>query len=182
MARRGTTVVKDNVSQFARAIDVLATTRVMVGVPASKDARDGETITNSEIGYLMENGIPENNVPARPHQAPGIRRAQAKINDYLKQAGRLALEGKPDSVTRAYMAAGQAGVTGIKEVIREGVPPPLADSTIRRRAAKRRGAKLEMERRARGEAPGVDLVKPLINTGQYLNAQTFVLRKISRNK
>lgn len=166
MARKlGLVTVIDKTAQLSRAIDVLTGTRVMVGVPAEHDDREDENksgLNNAEIGYLMENGIPERNVPARPHMKPGVKRAQSKINDYLKQAGRLALEGKPDAVMRAFHAVGLTAQNSIKGVIREGVPPPLAPSTL---AARRRRGRT-------GE-------KPLIDTGQYLASITYVIRKIS---
>jgi len=177
MAKRGLTVTKDHTSQFLKAVGVLTNTKVMVGVPEANDEREDSSVTNAEIGYMMENGVPEHNVPARPHLVPGVRRAQPKVVDYLKQAGRLAMDGRPDGVERALMSAGQTAVTSVKGLIREGIAPPLADSTVRARARKRKGARLEMERRAAGEAPSTDLVKPLINTAQYLNSITYVLRK-----
>lgn len=171
----------DRMPDLLRAMDILENNRVYVGVPADSDEREeGGEITNAEIGWLMENGIPEQNVPARPHMVPGVRRAQDKITDYLRQAGRLALEARPGGVVRALHAAGTTAVSSVKGVIREGVPPPLADSTVRARARKRRGARLEMERRNSGDAAGLDLVKPLINTGQYLNSITSVIRKIQK--
>lgn len=182
MARRpGMYVVKDNTSQLIRGLDVLTNTRVMVGIPQADDDREDEhdEIGNAEIGWLMENGIPERNVPARPHMVPGVRRAQAKVVDYLKQAGRLAVEGKPDSVFRALHAAGLTASMSIKNIIREGIPPALADSTIRARTKNRKGARLELANRAAGMAPSTELVKPLINTGQYLAAITHVLRTVS---
>jgi len=180
MAKRGLVKQIDKMGGFLSAIDVLAGTRVMVGVPADNDERDDGEITNAEIGWLMENGIPEQNVPARPHMVPGVKRAKSKISDYMKQAGRLAMEGKTDSVVKALHAAGTTAVSSIKQVIREGIPPPLADSTIRGRSRGRKGAQKELARRAAGKAPGVDLVKPLINTGQYLNSITHVLRRVSK--
>lgn len=54
---------------------------------------------------------------------------------------------------------------------------PLADSTVEARARRgRKGAKAELARRAAGELPGTDLVKPLIDTGQYRRAITHVVR------
>jgi hypothetical protein len=180
MARSGVVTVIDNTRRLTQALDVLANTRVMVGIPAANDEREDGEVTNAMIGYWMENGIPERNVPARPHLGPGVKDARNKVTDYLKQAGRLALDGRPDAVTRAYMAAGQTAVTAIKARIRAGIPPPLADSTLRRRASRRKGARLELAARAAGQAPSNDHVTPLINTGQYLAAITFVLRNVTK--
>lgn len=181
MARSGVVVTVDNVAKMIRATNLLASTSVMVGVPAENEEREDDwhgKLNNAEIGYLMENGIPENNVPARPHLVPGVRLVQGKITDYLGQAARLAFEGKPEAVLRAFHAAGIVAVNSVKGIIRAGIPPPLADSTIRARAAQgRAGAKKEMKYRAAGAAWSLDFVKPLINTGQYLASITHVLRR-----
>lgn len=179
MAKSGLVTRANHWDAVLQGIDVLTNTSVMVGVPSEKKEREDESgPNNAEIGYMMENGIPEQNVPARPHLVPGIKNAKAKIVDYMTQAGKLALAGKPDSVTRALMAAGQTGASSVKTVIREGVPPPLADSTLRRRKKNRKGARMELDARAAGEAPSTEFVKPLINTGQYIAAITFVLRRV----
>lgn len=166
MARRGVTTVIDNAGKFYAAVDLLGSTRVMVGVPESKDSRrESGELGNAEIGYLMENGIPENNVPARPHLVPGVKDARSKIVAYLRQAGELAFAGRPDVVLRALNAAGLAGQSAVKARIRAGVPPPLAESTLARR-----------------KAEGFSGEKPLIRTGQYLAAISYVLQKIKRKK
>lgn len=186
MARRaGVTTVIDNARRLEQAIDVLTNTRVMVGVPQENDERRDGEITNAEIGYLMENGIPERNVPARPHLFPGVKDSRERVSEYLRQAGRLAMDGRPDSVTRALMAAGQTAVTAVKKRIRDGIPPPLADSTLRRRASSGRsakGARAEIVARAAGAAPGLEHTTPLIDTGQYLAVITFVLRNVTKVK
>lgn len=184
MAKAGVTVVVDKTAQLARAIDLLTGTRAMVGISAEHEERDDDwhgTLNNAEIGWLMENGIPERNVPARPHMVPGVRRAQSRINDYLKQAGRLAVEGRPDGVMRAFHAAGLTAQNSIKSVIRAGVPPPLAESTLKARARRSRtakGAKRELAARAAGEAASTTHAKPLIDTGQYLAAISYVVRSV----
>ena len=66
---------------------------------------------------------------------------------------------------------------GIKNYIADGVAPPLANATLRKRARKgRKGAQAELDRRAQGEEPGMDLAKPLEDTGQMRNAVTFAIR------
>lgn len=162
MARRGVTVKIDKTRQLVERINLLANNRVMVGIPQAKDSRrEAGKLGNAEIGYIMENGAPEVNITARPHLKPGVRDAQSRVTDLLKQAGRLALEGRPDAVTRAYHAVGLTVQSAIKARIRAGIPPPLADSTL---AARRR----------RGRTG----TKPLIDTGQYLAAITYVIQSV----
>lgn len=181
--KSGVVTVIDNTRRLTEAIGVLTGSRVMVGVPQEKDSRrESGALGNAEIGYLMENGIPDRNVPPRPHMIPGIKRVQSRIVDLMKQAGRLALEAKPEAVYRALSAVGLTAQSSIRGIIRAGIPPPLADSTIRARArAGRKGAALELASRAAGNPAGTSLVKPLINTGQYLAAITYVIRTIRGN-
>lgn len=162
MARSGVRVTIDKTQGLAEAINLLANNRVMVGIPQEKDSRREAGLGNAEIGYIMENGAPEVNIPARPHLKPGVRDVKERIADLLKQAGRLALEGRPDAVMRAYNAVGLTAQSAIKARVRAGIPPPLAESTL---AARRR----------RGRTG----TKPLIDTGQYLAAITYVIQTVS---
>lgn len=178
--KAGSSVKIDRVGEFFAAIDALAQNQVMIGVPAENDAREeGGSITNAEIGYLMENGIPEHNVPARPHLVPGVRDARKRSVEYMRRAGELAFAGRPDGVTRAMMAAGQNAVNAVKKRIRDGIPPPLAESTLKARARRgRKGAEKELKRRAANMSASVEFAKPLIDTAQYINSITFVIRAV----
>lgn len=158
--KSGLIVKKDNLANVLEATRALTYNRVMAGIPQDKDERrDDDELGNADIGYLMENGIPEANVPARPHLVPGVRNVQARITDLMRQAGQLAMEGKTEGVLRALNAVGLTAQSSIKAVIRAGIPPPLAPSTLAARKAK--GFKGE---------------KPLIRSGQYLAAITYVIR------
>lgn len=160
--RSGVVTKIDRVSKIMQAVRALTTHQIMVGVPQDKDSRRGDgELGNAEIGYLMENGVPEQNVPARPHLVPGVRDARPRVNEYLRQAARLAVEGKPEAVLRAYAAAGLAAQSAIKARIRNVIPPPLAPATL-------------AARRARGRKG----TTPLLDTAQYMNSITFVVRKV----
>lgn len=177
--RPGLTIKRDNMPQLLAATRALTENGVFVGIPQSGDAREDGKLGNADIGYLMENGIPERNVPARPHLVPGARDAQARITDLLRQGARLAMEGRTEAVMRALNAVGLTAQSSIRARIRAGIPPPLADSTIRARARRgRKGAKRELARRAAGGAAGTTDVTPLIDTGQYIAAITYVIRRL----
>lgn len=134
----------------------------MVGIPEEKnDRNDDSGITNAEIGYIHENGAPEVGIPARPHLVPGVAKVQDKIEAGLANAGKLALEGKTEGVMRQLNAIGLIAQSSIRGLITAGLKPPLKPGTI---AARRR----------RGRTG----TKPLIDTGQYRNAITYVIRLI----
>jgi hypothetical protein len=111
--------------------------------------------------------------------APGIKDAQSQISDGLGEAAKLALDGKAAAVERQLHRVGLAAEKGIKTKINDGVPPPLAMSTIRGRARRgRKGAKKALAAFASGKASvPLEWVKPLVDTGQMRNAITHVLKK-----
>lgn len=175
-----TVTVKDRTASIMRSLGELFTRDVLVGVPSSKTEREepGAPINNATIGYIMENGAPEANIPARPHLVPGIERAEEKFVPHLEKAAVAALNGDVQEMDRRLGMAGQVAVNSVKEIIREGVAPALADSTVAARARRgRKGAQQELANRAAGMEPALDLAKPLIDTAQYLNSQTYVVRK-----
>lgn len=163
-------VVIDKSAQFARlarGLQALTGQQVMVGIPAADAERraDPETgkrppINNAGIGYIMEHGAPDAGIPARPHMESGIADVQPRIETALRDAALAAMKGDAAAVTRSLNAAGLIAQAGIRRKITTGPFQPLAESTL---AARRR-------RGRSGE-------KPLIDTGQYRNSITYVIRK-----
>jgi hypothetical protein len=185
---RNLKVKKDRVPSLLEGIRYLTETEVLVGVPDENANRttagDEGPITNAAIAYIHDNGAPEQNIPARPFMLPGITASQAAITAQLRRSASDALkaaESGRNTIAAAAAgmdAAGLVAAAGIKMAISDGIPPPLSDATVRRRASKgRKGAKEELELRAAGEAPGTDLVKPLIDTGEMRNSITYVKRQ-----
>jgi phage gpG-like protein len=158
----GLQTLVDNVARFTAGIEKLASTRVLVGVPAEKGSRkDGEPINNAALAYIMEQGAPEAGIPARPFLKPGIESKQDDIAAALVKTGRAALDGKPEAVDRGYNITGLIGQNAVRAKINEGAPPPLKPATL-------------AARRARGRTGD----KPLIDTGQLRNSLTYVIRKV----
>lgn len=172
--RDGLNIIADHMAKVTAGIDLLATTRVMVGVPEDEASRQDGAMTNAALAYIHDNGAPEANIPARPFMRPGIARAQADIANYHKAAGELVFHGKPEAARKALMAAGQAAVNSIRATISEGIPPPLAQATVDRRRIRSKGSKYR--RKATGPAD----VTPLVDTGQMRNAITYVIRKVPK--
>lgn len=163
MAPTTTKVLSDKTKQLEKSLNELVKNRVYVGVPSTKADRKrqkGDTANNAEIGYWMEFGVPEKNIPARPFLLPGIRNAQDKIVGYLKNAGKGALDNKQDVVESSFKAAGLTGQIAVQLKITDGPFAPLSDRTIA--ARKKRGRTSE---------------RPLIDTGQLRRAITYVIRE-----
>lgn len=168
----------DKLAQVLKSISDLASKEVLVGVPESNDERKEEQpINNAAIGYIMETGSPANNIPARPHLVPGIQDVQAEVAAKLADGASAALSGSQSGVLRALNSAGMIGQRGVRAKITEGMFAPLAESTLRARANRgRKGAARELASRAAGNAPDNTNAKPLIDTGQYRHAITYVVR------
>ncbi|OYW34855.1 MAG: hypothetical protein B7Z41_00800 [Rhizobiales bacterium 12-66-7] len=160
------TVRKFDAGIFA-SVKELTKSQVLVGVPDAnaprnadeEEAKKGEPINNATIGYIMEFGAPNANIPARPHLMPGISDAKDSIADQLKKGAQQALAGKAGAADIALNKVGLIASSAVKARITEGPFTPLAETTLR-------------ARRARGRTGE----KPLLDTGQYRNSQTYVIR------
>lgn len=162
-------VTKDKVKEILATIKALTSKEVLVGVPqasADRDPEPGETEqppTNAEIGYWMEFGIPEKNIPARPFLVPGVETVLDKAVARLKKAGVKALEGDLSQVDMQMTAVGLEAVSAVQQKIVDGPFIPLAPLTLARRKARGRT----------GE-------KPLLDTGSLRQAITYVIAKKER--
>lgn len=191
-------VTSDGLADLRLAIRELAKYEVLVGFPdETADRRDdtGEMkgakailgakseISNAALGYIHDNGAPEANIPARPFMIPGIKSAEAAITAALLGAAKAVLRDPRTDVLARLQRVGITASLGIKRKLNEGVPPPLSERTLRERARKgREGAMWELAWRDAGAPPGLELAKPLIDTGQLRNAVTYVVRKKKARK
>jgi hypothetical protein len=145
-------------------------------------------MTNAMIGYLMENGSPANNVPARPHLIPGVRKSEPQWMPHLRAAANFALDGEPQKVQHSLMRAGIIASSAVRKEITTGNFVPLSPVTVARRheargtASMRAGetrymalVRLGMAPQSAQDATGI---RPLINTGQLRNAYTYVIRRV----
>lgn len=175
----------DKLKALQRNVKLLPGMQVLVGIPGENAEREGD-LTNAQLGYIHEFGAPEANVPARPFLIPGIESVRPRIERHLMAAAKVGLTGKTaraDSM-KYLNAAGMTAVNGVRAYMTRGVPPPLADSTLRRRAGRRKGSghrinkgsAAELKARAAGAEPSMASVKPLIDTGQLRAAVTYVIR------
>ena len=182
----GLHTIANNLPQVAKSIRELSRQRVMVGVP-STTANVGHSgaINNAYLAYLHEHGAPEAHLPARPFLDPGIKRVRAKIELFLRAAGKAALSGKFEEVFKRMDDAGKTAATSARNVITEGIPPPLAARTVEGRIRRRKSASWKKQKRAAvaanvaaGLAPGAGLFTPLIDTGALRASITYVIRRV----
>jgi hypothetical protein len=169
---------KSGITGITAAMGKLAQTRVLVGVPAKSTERGDGPINNATLLYIHENGAPAANIPARPSLVPGVRAVQGKVATHLKRAAGAALAGNAEATDQQLHAAGLIAENSVKALINAGIAPALADSTLRERASRgREGAAWELAWRKAGAPEGVDLAKPLIDTGKLRNSITHVVKR-----
>ncbi|HDR8927232.1 TPA: hypothetical protein QDA78_003657 [Burkholderia vietnamiensis] len=152
----------DRLDEVLKSISGLVQKEVLVGVPDSTAGRkdESEPLSNAEIGYILEHGSPANNIPERPHLVPGVQDARPKFEPQLQKGVEAALDGDLEKVNRSLNRAGLVAQNSVRAKINSNIPPKLADSTL---AARRRR--------------GVTRENTLVDTGQYRNAITYVIRK-----
>lgn len=195
MVTTGLTIKKGaDLDQLARHLRQLAGVEVLVGFPEDKTERevdpDGKSspITNAALAYIHDNGAPEQNIPARQFMAPAIADASDKLSSKGGQILQAVLAGGHATLVEQGMhQLGLIGKLAIQKKINEGIPPPLAESTLLNRISKgskygQKGAKAELERREKGLAPSVLFAKPLVDTGQLRNAADYAIRPRSQRK
>ncbi|KVN30704.1 hypothetical protein WJ63_07950 [Burkholderia pyrrocinia] len=152
----------DRLDEILKSISGLVQKEVLVGVPDSTAGRkdQGEPLSNAEIGYIMENGSPANNIPARPHLVPGVQDARPKFEPQLQKGVEAALDGDLEKVESSLNRAGLVAQNSVRAKVNSNIQPKLADTTL---AARRRR--------------GVMRENTLIDTAQYRNSITYVVRK-----
>lgn len=157
MSRSGLETLHDGLPDLLRRMAAVAQRDVLVGIPAGEQRDDGPT--NAEIGYQNEFGSPANNIPARPHLIPGVAAVQDKAVARLTQAASAAATGRMSDSERHLHAAGLIAQSSVRRTLTTAAYRPLSERTL-------------AERRARGRTG----TKPLIDTGQYRNSITYVVR------
>ncbi|WP_175788114.1 hypothetical protein [Burkholderia cenocepacia] len=152
----------DRLDEVLKSIAGLVKQEVLVGVPDSTAGRkdDDEPLSNAEIGYIQETGSPANNIPARPHLVPGVQDARPKFEPQLQKGVEAALDGDLEQVQRRLNMAGIAAQNSVRAKVNSNIAPQLAESTLE--ARRRRGVTRE---------------NTLVDTGQYRNSITYVIRK-----
>jgi hypothetical protein len=150
---------------------------VYVGIPAEGKPREQEEgekkspITNAQIGYIQEFGDEARGIPPRPVLIPGVKDAEAKMLEILQAGSAKALEGK-STINKVLSLIGVIAVSSVKNRITTSTDlKPLSTTTIAIRKLKSRKGNTKFS----GE-------RPLLDTGQYRNAFTYVVDVIRGKK
>jgi phage gpG-like protein len=159
--KNGLNTIVDNSAKLKKAFERLASKDVMVGIPSEKTERKEDSgMNNAAIGYIMEHGAPEMNLPARPFLIPGVRAVKDKVTTQFKLAAKKSMAGDVEAVNNGLNRAGMVAQNSVRATINSGIAPSLAPSTL-------------AARRKRGRTGTV----PLIDTGQLRNSITYILKE-----
>lgn len=150
----------DRLGGVLASINELVKKQVLVGVPDSAPDRKEGPLSNAQIGYLLEHGLPANNLPPRPHLLPGVQDARPKVEPELQACVNAALDGDAQMVDTRLNRAGLVAASAVKAKINSNVQPALSERTL-------------ADRRRRG----VTRENTLVDTAQYRNSITHVVRK-----
>lgn len=202
----GVKITRGNLERVRDNLRLLSQLEVLVGFPEDTTKRNEDPnddpedrgITNAALAYIHDNGSPEAHIPPRPFMKPALDENKDKIEKSMSGALKQGMRGDVVRMEMALIAAGTTAKLAIQRKINEGIPPPLAEATLKARARRgkrssiARAAQIELERRRRmkelGEDPFFDMetalttAKPLIVTGQLRNAANFVIRKKSQRR
>ena len=151
-------VTRDDTAKLKRSLAQLASKEVLVGFPESGEQRDDPAQSNAYLAWLNDVGSPAQGIPARPFMEPGVESAEAGIVQGFEDAAKAALDSNPAAMDMGFHKAGLAAQVGIKNVIVQGVPPPLAASTLANRRSR-----------------GIRSTTPLLASRQMFNAVQYVV-------
>jgi hypothetical protein len=163
----------DRLEEMMRKTQEIASTQVLVGIPAARSPRQGDPIGNAALGYIAEFGSPARNIPPRPWLGPPVNRMRDEAAAMLKKAAELRFDGKAAEADQVLNALGLMAQNKVKQNITSGGDPKFADwadSTKERRGVAGQSSTLPS-----GEKnPNYTI---LVDSGQMLNSISYVLRR-----
>ena len=155
-------VIKESAKKIKNLIEgfnYIAHTEVVVGITEESNAAKENGVTNSQLLYLHENGVPSHNIPPRPVLKPAIGQdeVRGKISKMMRDGFVAALiQGNKDACAQCFEKAGMLGRDACKNYIASGSNlAPNAPSTVARKGSS----------------------KPLIDTASMMNSITYAVRR-----
>ena len=112
----------DNTLSVIKDIKKLTGFDVLVGIPEENAERTNEDgskadINNAQLLYIHSKGSPIQKIPPRPLMEPALEASgnKERIDEDLKKAAQLMLDGKAEAAIKALHRAGIDGVNIIRE-------------------------------------------------------------------
>jgi hypothetical protein len=133
---------------------------VKVGVLSSGPEREeGDGVSMVELAAIHEFGAPRAGIPERSFIRRAMRENEGALARVMTRVARQIINDDL-SIAEALEVLGHWGVSAIKATIKSGVTPELAPATIARKKSS----------------------KPLVDTGQLINAITFAIKGRGNDK
>lgn len=131
--------------------------RVKVGLPKGSGTHGPSGMPVVQLGAIHEFGSEDGRIPERSFLRGTMRAKQRDHNAIIRRLARSVTLGR-QAPTQALAQLGAVAAANVQEAISDGVPPPNAPSTIRRKGSS----------------------KPLIDTGALRQSITWQLFKKGR--
>ena len=170
-----------------RSLKVSANAHVRVGIFSKGEGgkphqnSKKQSLTVAEIGLVHEFGAPSRKIPERSFLRSTLEKNASKYVAELARGLRSFLANRED-VKRVFETVGQLVSWDVKNAIRAGVGPSLAQSTLEARNKKVKKDKKGRAVNARGRlVKSFADHKPLFDTGQLARAITYAV-KLGRSR
>ncbi|CAG9424407.1 TPA: hypothetical protein ACS78B_000145 [Providencia alcalifaciens] len=145
-------------AQLKKVYDELGKKQLKVGFFEHSKYPDGTPI--AYVAAIQELGYPEGGIPPRPFLRPTMKNKKTEYGQLIFRVAKAAANGNI-TVNDGLTQVGAKAASDMKLAIKAVTTPVLDDATVKARA--------------RRHSKGKSTNKPLVDTGQMLNAVTFVV-------
>lgn len=156
---------------------------VLVGIPEENAERENEDgskadINNAQLLYIHSKGSPLQKIPPRPLIEPALEASgnKERIDEDLKKAAQLMLDGKAEQAVKALHTAGIDGVNIIKEWFDDPRNnwSPNTTATVRAKIRKKYKTKKTIRKYIEAYIAGEEGINQiLVDTAQMKKAITY---------
>lgn len=150
-------MIRRTPTDLTHLIDELGKKQIKVGFFSHSKYPDGKPIAG--VAMVQELGSVKQNIPSRKFMGPSLKNGAENYKKGIVRAFRQAADG--GSLEVGLSAVGEVAAGDVKQGIIDVKSPPLKESTIAARARRHHAGKASD--------------KPLVDTGQMLQAVTYVV-------
>ncbi len=143
-------------AQLKKVYDELGRKQLKVGLFEHSKYSDGTPI--AYVAAIQELGYPAGGIPPRPFLRPTMNDKKTEYGQLIFRVAKVAASGNI-TVNDGLTQVGAKAASDVKLAIKAVTTPALDDATVKARA--------------RRHSKGKSTNKPLVDTGQMLNAVTF---------
>lgn len=171
-------------TEFLRRAREIKDWRVKVGVledGAGGEREEGSDLTVAEVAAINEFGTEDGHIPERSFIRSTFDRHREEYVELGQELIERVLDGRM-TVERALGLLGARAAADVKATITAGVPPPNAESTVRKKMGVHAQRTPKNLGQALAQVGRAAAVKTLIDTGRMLNAVGWSVAKGGREE